>query len=280
MTQIKLENVTLTFPTAAKARRVGEAETANRESRRVAGQIDRDKRNRLSVSALRSVSLELNDGDRFGIIGSNGSGKTTLLRVMGGIYTPQKGRVLTKGRIATMFSMGIGMNAEATGLQNIYLSGLMAGANRRQIKQVVPEIIEFTELGDYVHLPIRTYSQGMAMRLKFACATAFRPDIVLLDEWIGAGDEDFQEKAQVRINELLEKAGIIVIASHNLQLIRSVATKVIWLERGEVRMIGETQTVLDARAAERKRLAEENDGDDYVEEPTLHNLTTVRSAAN
>lgn len=222
----------------------------------IAGPLEQGLGRNVRINALQNVSLELKDGARLGIIGSNGSGKTTLLRVLGGLFPPQKGEVELSGRVSTMFTLGIGMSAEASGLKNIYLSGLVAGASRKQIEEILPDILSFTELGDYIHLPISTYSQGMAMRLKFACATAFQPDIILLDEWIGAGDETFQAKAEARLQQILKGAGIIVIASHNIKLIQSVATEVLWLERGQIRMMGPTQYVLDARGAARRKAAE------------------------
>lgn len=254
MAHITLDHISLRY-TSKAARRIDAAQ-ADDKSLEIAGPLERASGRNVRINALQDISLDLMDGTRLGIIGSNGSGKTTLLRVLGGLFVPQEGKVSLSGRVATMFTLGIGMSPEASGLQNIYLSGLVAGASRKQIKQILPDIMSFTGLGDYIHLPIRTYSQGMAMRLKFACATAFQPDIILLDEWIGAGDETFQEKAQARLEKILEGAGIIVIASHNIKLIQTATTEVLWLERGQVKMLGPTQQVLDARGAERRKRAE------------------------
>ncbi|MGB3626906.1 MAG: ABC transporter ATP-binding protein [Henriciella sp.] len=255
MALITLNNISLRY-TSKAAKRLG-AMDAGADELDIAGPLERRSGRNMRINALQDVSLTLRDGTRLGIIGSNGSGKTTLLRVLGGLFVPQEGDVTLSGRVATMFTLGIGMSAEASGLQNIYLSGLVAGASRKQIKQILPDIMSFTGLGDYIHLPISTYSQGMAMRLKFACATAFQPDIILLDEWIGAGDESFQEKAQARLEKILADAGIIVVASHNIKLIQDVTTEVLWLERGQVKMLGPTQEVLDARGAERRKAAEQ-----------------------
>ena len=253
MPKLILNNVSLHFPTSKSASHktiVSEGGPA------VAGNMIQTGRGKLAIQALEDVSLALADGARLGVIGPNGSGKTTLLRVMAGIYEPNSGRVESSGKISTMFSLGLGMQSDASGYRNILLSGLVSGASRTQIRRVLPEIVEFTELSEYLDFPLRTYSQGMAMRLKFACATAFQPDILLLDEWIGAGDEDFQSKAQKRMQELLSHTGIVVLATHNVNLMRNVVDTVVWLEKGKVRMIGPTQEVLDARGAERRRLLE------------------------
>jgi len=250
MAHLILKNVGLSFPTQQRA---DKGAPQSGQAPDVAGNLVRTRGGKLAIQALQDVSVELQDGGRLGIIGSNGSGKTTLLRVMAGIYAPTSGSVDVSGRVATMFSLGLGMQPDASGLRNIYLSGLVSGASRRQIRQLLPGIIEFTELGDYLNMPLRTYSQGMAMRLKFACATAFQPDILLLDEWIGAGDEEFQTKAQERMSTMLSDSGIVVLATHNIALMRSIVDTVIWLEKGVVQMVGPTQTVLDARGAARKR---------------------------
>ncbi len=257
MAFIRLDNVVVHFP-------VGRLKTIGENSRyqdpKVAGRIVETRRGQASVQAIESLTINLEDGDRLGIIGSNGSGKTTLLQVMAGLLSPVAGSVHVDGRVATMLSLGLGMNAEATGLQNIYLSGLVSGATRKQTTAAIDDIIAFTQLSDYLNLPLRTYSHGMAMRLKFACATAFQPDIVLLDEWIGAGDAEFQEKARLRLEALLQNAGIVVIASHNRQLIQRVSNKLLWLERGKVLAMGDPQQVITLRrqaedAAETRTLA-------------------------
>ena len=245
MARIKLQNISVTYPTSE---RVKLSRDNNINALDVAGTLEYDKGGRLFVKALDSISLDLKDGDRLGIIGTNGSGKTTLLRTMAGIYTPQEGVVSVEGFVTTMFSIGMGMREDLSGLKNVFLSGTMLGASREQIETVLPDILDFTELGDYIHLPFRTYSQGMAMRLRFACATAFQPDIVLMDEWIGAGDAQFQAKAQTRLDALLENSGIIVLATHNQDLIKKLANQTLWLEKGRIMGLGETKAVLAERA--------------------------------
>jgi ABC-type polysaccharide/polyol phosphate transport system ATPase subunit len=256
MARVELDKVSMLFPTNAGTRGINDLSREKGASiePNVAGRLVRVSGGKVAVRAVNEISVSLRDGDRLGIVGANGSGKTTLLSLMAGLYTPQSGVVRVEGRVATMFSLGLGMNNEVSGLKNIKLSGIVAGASRKQIKAVIPEVMEFTELGDYLHLPLRTYSAGMAMRLKFACATAFRPDVILMDEWIGAGDADFKAKAQQRLESLLVDAGIVVLATHNNQLIRRLAKECIWLDRGDMRMRGPTDEVLEAKAEyERER---------------------------
>ncbi len=200
---------------------------------------------RLEVQALQNVSFEVNPGERLGLIGRNGSGKSTLLRVLGGVYEPTAGRISVDGHVAPLFNVGLGMRREATGRRNIVLRGLMRGLTRKEAEAKIDEIIEFSELGEFIDMPVRTYSTGMAMRLTFATATAFSPEILLLDEWIGAGDQPFQKKAKKRMFELVDRAGITVIASHRDGLIRQVCSHCLWLDKGVVRAFGPADAVLD-----------------------------------
>src|SRR4249919_269279 len=196
--------------------------------KRLGGVVENNE-GRRSVLALDDVSLQLREGDRLAIIGHNGAGKSTLLKALAGIYRPQQGRVEASSPVTGIFNISLGFRAEATGYRNILLKGLIAGKTRAQIDRAVPEIAEFTELGPYLHMPLRTYSQGMAMRLAFAIATAFSSEILLLDEWIGAGDAQFLEKAVKRMSSFVESAQILVLASHSATLLRRVANKAIWM---------------------------------------------------
>ena len=242
MTNVQLENVSLTFPLlgAGTRRRVQGQKVEG------AGAIVKTKGDNKSrgVQALRDISLKLNDGDRVGLIGRNGSGKSSLLRVMAGIYPPLRGEVKVKGRVASLFSVGLGMQPEVSGYRNIELAGIMAGYNQREVAERLPEIADFTELGEYLNMPVRTYSNGMAMRLKFACSTAFEPDILLMDEWLGAGDPNFQKKAHNRMRNLVDQAGILVLASHNYSQIKQECNMAIWLHKGVIRSMGPVQFVL------------------------------------
>jgi len=187
------------------------------------------------VTALDDVSFALNAGDRLGLIGPNGAGKTTLLKILYGIYEPTSGTLERHGRVDALFNVNLGFRREATGRRNIELRGLINGWSRREIEQRAIEIIDFSELGEFIDMPLKSYSQGMAARLAFAMATNFEPEILLMDEWIGAGDSSFQDKAKARMDEVVKHAGIIVLASHNDALIKRVCNKVLLLEKGGVK---------------------------------------------
>ncbi|WP_439600092.1 ABC transporter ATP-binding protein [Devosia sp.] len=190
------------------------------------------------VTALDGVSFELEAGDRLGLVGANGAGKTTLLKVLYGIYEPTAGNLDIKGRVDALFNISIGFRQEATGRRNILLRGLINGWTEDQIAARTEEIIEFSELGEFIDMPFRSYSQGMAARLAFAIATTLDPEILLMDEWIGAGDAAFQVKAKQRMDELAEKAGIIVLASHSEELLKKTCNKRLELEKGRVKSFG------------------------------------------
>lgn len=186
------------------------------------------------VHALNGVSLRLNHGDRVGLVGHNGAGKTTLLRVMAGIYPPSDGQVHSSGRITSLLDIALGVDLNASGRENILLRSLYMGRTRREAASIVDDVAEFTELGSFLEMPMRTYSAGMQTRLLFAVATAFRADILLLDEGIGAGDAAFAERAQARMDRFTKEAGILVLASHDNALLRRFCDKVIEIEGGRV----------------------------------------------
>lgn len=190
------------------------------------------------VQALDGVSFSLAAGDRLGLVGGNGAGKTTLLKVLYGIYEPTGGRLDITGRVDALFNINLGFRPEATGRRNIELRGLINGWTPDEIGARMEGIIAFSELGDFIDMPFKSYSQGMAARLAFATATSFEPEILLMDEWIGAGDAAFQQKAKRRMDELAEKAGIIILASHNADLIARTCNKVLELEKGRVKRFG------------------------------------------
>jgi len=199
--------------------------------------------NKRYIRALQNLSFTFTEGQRIGLIGRNGSGKSTLLRVLGGIYAPTSGSLITEGKISSLFNINLGIQLDASGRENIVTRGLIKGWSRRQINESIDEIITFSGLNDFIDLPMRTYSAGMRMRLLFAIATSFSPEILLLDEWIGAGDADFQRKAAARMNGLVDKAGITVIASHNRSLLRRVCDIGIWLEDGIIKAYGPIEDV-------------------------------------
>jgi lipopolysaccharide transport system ATP-binding protein len=197
------------------------------------------------VRALDDVSFDLRDGDRLALVGHNGSGKSSLLRALAGIYQPSAGRIEASTPVSGIFNMNLGFRQEASGYRNIVLKGLMSGRSRAEIEAALPGIAEFTGLGPYLDMPLHSYSQGMAMRLAFAATTAFTNDILVMDEWIGAGDAGFQEKIIARMNDFLHATTIIVVASHSATLLRRIASRAIWLEHGRVRAMGGTE-VIDA----------------------------------
>ena len=203
----------------------------------------------LVVHALRNVSLELRDGDRLGLVGHNGAGKTSFLRVVAGVYPPRSGEAIVEGRVSSFTDITLGMEPEATGWQNIIFRCVFLGLTFAEARALAPSIGEFSELGEYLDLPVRTYSSGMFVRLAFAISTSVQPDIVVMDEMIGTGDQTFIEKAHRRLNSLLEKSRILVLASHENEIIRAFCNKVLWLEKGQIRMLGPVDEVMAAYTA-------------------------------
>jgi homopolymeric O-antigen transport system ATP-binding protein len=204
------------------------------------------------VNALKHIDLRVHDGDRIGLIGTNGAGKSTLLRVLSGVYPPTHGTVEVDGRVSPMFDVMLGMNPDATGLENIRLCGLFWGFTPRQIDERLQDIGDFTELGPFLTMPVRTYSNGMRLRLAFAVATAQEPEILLLDEVIGAGDAIFYKKALARMQDLVDRANILVVASHSDDMIRQLCNKAIWLDKGTLMEYGQVDRVLAAYAKMRE----------------------------
>ncbi|MCP2669700.1 ABC transporter ATP-binding protein [Maricaulaceae bacterium EIL42A08] len=249
MPLIQAKNVSLSYPILGigpvLSKAEGTASSDNPPSASTGALLSNAGTRVKTIDALRDISFELKPGDRLGLLGRNGSGKSTLLRVLAGVYPPTKGEFTTQGRLAPIFNVGLGVRPEATGRRNIILRGLLNGLSTAESKSKVDEIVEFSELGPYIDMPVRTYSSGMAMRLAFATATAFSPEILLLDEWIGAGDEDFQKKAAARMSTLVTKAGITVIASHKRNLIKQVCTLGLWLDGGEMRAFGPIDDVYE-----------------------------------
>jgi ABC-2 type transport system ATP-binding protein/lipopolysaccharide transport system ATP-binding protein len=231
MAVIRLEQVSVTFP-------IFDANSRSLRTQVLAvstgGRIGTDARHHVSIQALDGVSLTVEHGDRLALIGHNGAGKTTLLRVMAEIYEPTSGRVTVEGRAAPMFDLGVGMDPESTGMENIKFRGLYLGLSRAEIRAKTREIAEFTELGSFLDMPLRTYSAGMHARLAFAISTCSEPEILLLDETITAGDAAFLEKAKSRVQEFIARAGILVLASHSEGMIRDMCNKAILMEHGRI----------------------------------------------
>ena len=203
-----------------------------------AGRIGRDADDQVVIEALSEVSLSLMSGDRLALIGANGAGKTTLLRTIAGIYEPVLGSVVTRGLVSPMFDISLGIDSDLNGFDNIRVRAQLLGLSPAAIERRLPEIAEFTELGDYLEMPVRTYSAGMILRLGFAVATCVEPEILLMDESILAGDAHFISRAEARIRRFLDRASVMVLASHNLELCRRWCTKGLWLDQGRIRDFG------------------------------------------
>jgi ABC-type polysaccharide/polyol phosphate transport system ATPase subunit len=229
MVSLRVHNVGLTY----QLRRPLSLRATDR--RVPAGSTIQGKGRNQHVIALRDVSFELGAGDRLGLIGANGAGKTTLLKILAGIYDPTEGRIEVSGRRDSLFNINLGFRREATGRRNIVLRGLINGWTMSEIEAKMSEIIAFSELGDFIDVPFKAYSQGMAARLAFSVATALEPEILLMDEWIGAGDPRFQAKAKERMSQIAAKAGIIVLASHNHELLKKTCNKFLELDAGQVK---------------------------------------------
>ncbi len=209
------------------------------------GRLGQDQQHRMVVRALTDVSFTLQRGERLGLVGSNGAGKTTLLRTLAGIYEPVIGRVSVHGSLNALLDTALGMNVDMNGRENIKMRGLFHGLPSAALPQLEHDVAEFAELGDFLDLPVRTYSAGMVVRLGFALATAIRPQILLMDEWFLAGDANFLDKARHRLEELVRGADILVLSTHSLEIVRTWCTRVIWLDQGHIRGDGPADEVLD-----------------------------------
>jgi lipopolysaccharide transport system ATP-binding protein len=198
------------------------------------GRIAAASRNVTVVSALSNVSLDIREGDRVGIMGHNGAGKTSLLQMIAGIYEPTSGEIRIQGKISSFINLGLGMDPEATGMENILLCGLMFGLDFDEIKRLTPAIGAFSGLGDFLEMPVRTYSSGMRMRLVFSIVTSVHAEIMVMDEWLSVGDADFVVHAKQRLLELVDSASILVLASHSEDTIQNLCNVIVRLEHGEV----------------------------------------------
>lgn len=206
----------------------------------------------VNVRALDGVTLRLNHGDRVALVGHNGAGKSTFLRVLAGIYEPTVGSACVQGRVVPLLSNSLGLETNNTGRQNIILRGLLLGMSKAEIEEKVEEIAEFTELGEFLEMPLSAYSAGMRARLAFAISTASNPEILLLDESIGAGDASFVEKAKERMNQFIARSSILVLASHSDELLRKLCTRALLFEKGKILMDGGVEDVLEIYSAQRK----------------------------
>jgi ABC-type polysaccharide/polyol phosphate transport system ATPase subunit len=205
----------------------------------VGGRLLRKRDDKMVVRALSNVTFDVGDGERVGVVGHNGAGKTTLLRAVAGVYSPTSGSIAVEGNVSALFGAGIGLDPEATGVENIRLLGAFHGLTKSMMAELTPDILDFCQLGSFIDMPVKTYSSGMLMRLAFAVATSFEPDVLILDEWLGAGDAAFVKRAQARVDKFVGSARVVLLASHSDALIASFCSRVLWLDSGQVRYFGE-----------------------------------------
>jgi lipopolysaccharide transport system ATP-binding protein len=243
MPHITLENVSVDFPVYNASSRSFKNHLF---SFATGGRIHTNNERHLSVRSLENISCSLKDGDRVGLVGHNGAGKTTLLRVLSGIFSPPIGHVQISGKVVSLINISLGIDPEATGRENIRIRAALMGLSRSQLAVQFDEIAEFTELGSFLDMPFRTYPSGMQLRLAFSIATSVKPEILIMDEWLSTGDENFREKAVDRLNSVVASSKILVLASHSRSLIEKNCTRVIWLEHGKIRSFGDAKEVLDA----------------------------------
>ena len=238
---IKLENANVDFPvynTQSFSLRSSFVKST------IGGILKKQEEGVYSVSALKDISFSLSHGDRLGLIGHNGSGKTTLLKLLAGLYTPTSGKVQVLGKVATLFDVLLGTYDDMTGYENLYISSIVRGKSRLEAKALLKNMADFTELGDYLYMPMRTYSAGMRLRVGFAAATEGIPDVLLVDEVFGTGDKGFVNKSVERFMSLIEGAGVLVFSSHSESLLEQICNKLMILEHGKIKAIGETQEIL------------------------------------
>ena len=205
----------------------------------------------MDVHALRGVTLHVTEGERLGIIGHNGAGKSTLLKVIAGVYAPTSGRRCVTGRVCSLFDIMIGFEMEASGWDNIRFRGYLQGETPRTIREKIDDIAAFSELGRFLDMPLKYYSSGMLVRLAFSIASATEPEVLLIDEALGAGDQNFRSKARERMSNLMQSARLMVLISHDLKAISELCTSVVWMQQGQIRMVGEPSEVLDSYRDER-----------------------------
>jgi len=210
------------------------------------GNLARDALDRINIRALSDVSIDIVNGDRVGLIGLNGAGKTTLLKVLAGVYEPTQGRFASSGSVSSLLDIQVGLNPDATGRENIILRGMYMGIHPREMRSRATEVAEFTELGHYIDMPVRTYSAGMMIRLAFSISTCIPPDILIMDEWLTAGDAQFLEKAQRRVEDFVRGSSILVLASHSTELVERWCNRGILLHQGRVMITGPIKEVVAA----------------------------------
>lgn len=240
MAQIKLDHLYLDYPIYGTNARSLKSSILNVAT---GGKLRKNHGN-MMVEALQNISFELNNGDRLGLIGHNGAGKTTLLKVLAQIYTPSAGKITIQGRMNSLFDITMGFDPEATAYENIKLRGLLLGLSHSEIEALIPNIEEFAELGEFMKMPIKTYSSGMTVRLAFGIITSTPAEILLVDEAVNVGDAGFREKARQRMTALIHQSEIMILSTHESEMMSEFCNKILWLEHGKIKKFGETHEVL------------------------------------
>jgi len=243
MSKISFSNASVSFPIFNAN---GRSLTSRLLQVATGGKLDADPNGRVVVKALEGLSFEFVDGERVGLLGHNGAGKSTLLRALTGVYVPSSGTALIEGEVGSLIDLSLGINPEATGRENIFIRGALLGLTKTEIAAHFDAIVEFSELGDFIEMPVRTYSSGMHLRLAFAVSTVVRPEILLMDEWLSVGDENFKYKAEARLTEVVDSTKILVIATHSRDLLEKTCSRAIWLEHGQIKMDGPANEVAQA----------------------------------
>jgi len=233
MAYLEMSGVCVDFPVFSSQSR-GLINSLFRFERSVQQRIETKGGGGVTVHALRDISLHLKTGDRVALIGRNGAGKTTMLRAMSGVYEPEQGEIRSSGNISALTDLMLGVDPEASGYDFVITRGIVMGLTKAQAKGLFADVEAFTQLGDYLHLPVRSYSTGMLLRLAFAISTAIVPDILLMDEMIGVGDSQFIERANLRLNKLMSQVEILVLASHNEEILRAFCSTGVVMSEGRI----------------------------------------------
>ncbi len=241
MTHLTAFNISVDFPLYHSENRSLKKTILSKSASR----FGRDRNSRPVVQALRDICFTLRSGERLGLIGANGSGKTTLLRALSGIYQPTNGSLSMEGKLTSLLDPNQGMNMDMTGRENIRLRGYFHAMAKADIARLEADVEDFAELGEFLDLPVRNYSSGMVIRLAFAMATATRPEILLMDEWILAGDASFMEKAKARIESMVRHADVLILASHSAAILAEWCNRLIWLDQGRIRREGAPMVILE-----------------------------------
>lgn len=230
MTSIKAEKLTIYYPIFGSSSR-SLKKTLVRAA--TGGKIANDAHG-INICAIDNISFSFREGERIGLVGPNGAGKSTLLRTLAGVYAPASGSLIVSGSVVSLLDLSLGMDSEFTGYENIFMRCVLMGIAKSEVYKHIDDIIEFSELGEYIKMPMRTYSAGMFLRLAFSVCTTFPSDIILMDEWLSVGDADFSKKAEARLHEFINKSSILVLASHDAEQIKKICNRVVSMDHGRI----------------------------------------------